>query len=54
MNGTQNPETIEQRQRYTLQSVAETVTEEQFATTTQPTPARKSRRRGRRLAVGVA
>ncbi len=53
MNGTQDRETLEQRLRYTLHSLAGTVTEEQFATTTQPTTARKSHRRGRRIAVGL-
>ncbi len=52
MNDTQNPHNIEQRVRHTLHSVAETVTEDAFATTTQPTVARRSHRR-RRIALGV-
>ena len=52
MNGTQNPGTIEQRLRHTLHSVAETVTEDAFATTTRSTVTRKSHRR-RRIALGL-
>ena len=52
MNGTKHPDTVEQRVRHTLHSVAETVTEDAFATTTRTTVTRKSHRR-RRIALGV-
>ena len=53
MNDTQNPQTVEQRVRHTLQTVAATVNEDWFATTPRPTVVRR-RRRTRRLAVGAA
>lgn len=53
MNGTQTPETVERRVRQALHIVAETITEDAFAGTTQPTVRRRSRRR-RRIALGVA
>ena len=52
MNGTQTPETIEQRLRHTLHSVAGTVTEDAFATTTPSAVTRKPHHR-RRIAAGV-
>ena len=52
MNDAQTPDTVEQRVRHTLHTVAETVTEDAFATTTQPTVTRKSHRR-RRITLGV-
>ena len=52
MNDTPNPDTVEQRVRHALHSVAETVTEDVFATTSQPTVTRKPHRR-RRIALGV-
>lgn len=52
MNDTQNPQDIEQRVRHTLHAVAETVTEDAFATAAQPTGPRKRHRR-RRIALGL-
>jgi hypothetical protein len=52
MNDTQHTDTVEQRVRHTLHTVAESVTEDAFATTAQPTVTPRSHRR-RRIAVGV-
>jgi hypothetical protein len=52
MNDTQNPQAVEQRLRHTLHTVAETVTEDAFASTTRYTATRKPHRR-RRIALVV-
>jgi len=52
MNDTENPQTVEQRVRHTLHTVAATVTEDGFAAERQPTVTRR-RRRMRRIAVGA-
>lgn len=52
MNDIQDLETTRQRVRHTLHTIAETVTEDAFAATTQTTVTRKPHRR-RRIALGV-
>lgn len=52
MNDTQDPQDIERRVRHTLHTVAQTVTEDAFATTARPADTRKPHRR-RRIALGV-
>lgn len=54
MNDTEDLETIGQRVQHTLRTVAETVTEDASATTTQTAVTRRSHRRGRiTLGIGV-
>lgn len=52
MNDTQNSDTVEQRVRHTLRTVAGTVTEDGLAATPGPSDRRKARRK-RRIALGV-
>ena len=52
MNDTQNPDTVEQWVRHTLNAVARTVTEDAFATTRQPSATPKTSRR-RRIGLGI-